>query len=431
MQVKDSPSNSRASSTSRNESRPTPKAETRTAVNERPLRNGHSSSARIISSQDQVNVSAEAQGPADRASSVNELVAGMNSWNESAANGSGAVEADAELTETPPPSELNLASGELLGQGRNSDPERVTQLQQMLSQRGMSLEVDGAFGPRTAEAVRSFQEENGLSVDGIVGPQTLAALNGSQTQTDAQPEGAETEEVTGQIGAAEAQTPGAMGQLSLADPNLSPAEQYEHYREIVEANGGEIRSHGATVIGLRGLGTDGDRHAGNSNLGGYDDTFVVLNRDASGQPTVQTFEGATHANQRSSSASYGPDRNGNTVRGVAMLAPGNYNVDPASRNYRGSRGPSFSVETLNGNSMVPAFRDLDADGTISAQERASAERGGYEASAILFHAGNSSAPSSIGCQTLPPALMQAFSDAVGFQQFNYTLLDANQSRIPQ
>ncbi len=37
-------------------------------------------------------------------------------------------------------------------------------------------EIDGRFGPKTAAAVRAFQEQNGLDVDGIVGPNTWDRL---------------------------------------------------------------------------------------------------------------------------------------------------------------------------------------------------------------------------------------------------------------
>ncbi|MCX7921134.1 MAG: spore cortex-lytic enzyme [Clostridia bacterium] len=36
--------------------------------------------------------------------------------------------------------------------------------------------VDGKYGYKTYQAVRSFQAKNGLKVDGVAGPQTLAAL---------------------------------------------------------------------------------------------------------------------------------------------------------------------------------------------------------------------------------------------------------------
>ncbi len=41
---------------------------------------------------------------------------------------------------------------------------------------GRGLAVDGIFGPKTATAVRSFQQALGITVDGIVGPLTWRAL---------------------------------------------------------------------------------------------------------------------------------------------------------------------------------------------------------------------------------------------------------------
>jgi hypothetical protein len=378
--------------------------------------------------QDTSRVSKEAQQREKSSGSVGSLISGIGEWSGKSAQDGAPDRTEPQAgvkDQTRAPNQasgpggetaqasLDLGQGELLGSGRNSSPEQVTQLQELLNSQGGQLEVDGEFGPRTEQAVREFQRENDLKIDGLVGPETQAALNG----------GGGTEQAP--AADAEQRPPTAPGQIDLADPNLSPAEQYEHYRELIEANGGEINTDGATVLGLRGLGTDGQRHDGTSTVGGYDDSFVVLNRDANGQPTVQMFRGATHANQRTSSGSYGPDANGNTVRGMAMLAPGNYDVRPHSRNYRGNRGPSYQVTTLGGQGYVPAFRDLNSDGTISSSERTQAETGGYQASGILFHAGRGNAPSSIGCQTMPPELMRAFSDAVGFRGYNYTLLDAN------
>jgi peptidoglycan hydrolase-like protein with peptidoglycan-binding domain len=44
------------------------------------------------------------------------------------------------------------------------------------AQRLLRVTADGIFGPRTEQAVRTFQQANGLKVDGIVGPRTWAAL---------------------------------------------------------------------------------------------------------------------------------------------------------------------------------------------------------------------------------------------------------------
>lgn len=59
---------------------------------------------------------------------------------------------------------------------RGAKGDLVTQLQDLLSKDGSSLEVDGIFGPGTQSAVRGFQKRHGLEVDGIVGPKTWAEL---------------------------------------------------------------------------------------------------------------------------------------------------------------------------------------------------------------------------------------------------------------
>lgn len=38
-------------------------------------------------------------------------------------------------------------------------------------------DVDGVFGPRTTQAVKDFQQSNGLAIDGVVGPATWAKIN--------------------------------------------------------------------------------------------------------------------------------------------------------------------------------------------------------------------------------------------------------------
>ncbi len=58
--------------------------------------------------------------------------------------------------------------------GGRGDAVRAAQSQ--LVHHGASLQVDGAFGPRTEQAVRSFQQRHGLAVDGIVGVDTWFAL---------------------------------------------------------------------------------------------------------------------------------------------------------------------------------------------------------------------------------------------------------------
>jgi len=54
--------------------------------------------------------------------------------------------------------------------------DAVTNLQFLLRVDGVSIGIDGDFGPETTTAVQDFQREFGLTVDGVVGPVTWAAL---------------------------------------------------------------------------------------------------------------------------------------------------------------------------------------------------------------------------------------------------------------
>jgi peptidoglycan hydrolase-like protein with peptidoglycan-binding domain len=73
---------------------------------------------------------------------------------------------------TPPAAAL---SWPLVVQGATG--ERVVAIQYLLNQRiGAGLVVDGAYGPLTTAAVRTFQARFGLLVDGRVGNQTWPAL---------------------------------------------------------------------------------------------------------------------------------------------------------------------------------------------------------------------------------------------------------------
>ena len=54
--------------------------------------------------------------------------------------------------------------------------EQVELLQELLAVKGYILKVDGDFGTKTEEVVKSFQKANGLTDDGIVGPKTWEKL---------------------------------------------------------------------------------------------------------------------------------------------------------------------------------------------------------------------------------------------------------------
>ena len=52
----------------------------------------------------------------------------------------------------------------------------VKQVQTALAAHGYKISVDGSFGAKTEQAVKSFQAKNGLKQDGVVGPETWAKL---------------------------------------------------------------------------------------------------------------------------------------------------------------------------------------------------------------------------------------------------------------
>jgi len=64
---------------------------------------------------------------------------------------------------------------------RGSEGDAVEVLQVRLRKSGFELTVDGAFGPATETAVRTFQRGRGLTVDGIVGPKSWAAIIPQET----------------------------------------------------------------------------------------------------------------------------------------------------------------------------------------------------------------------------------------------------------
>lgn len=78
-------------------------------------------------------------------------------------------------------SSMKEALGEGVLKPGSPDNGAVSALQEALNEAlGGSLEVDGDFGGATEDAVREFQEQNGLEVDGKVGDDTRAALLGPE-----------------------------------------------------------------------------------------------------------------------------------------------------------------------------------------------------------------------------------------------------------
>jgi peptidoglycan hydrolase-like protein with peptidoglycan-binding domain len=93
----------------------------------------------------------------------------------------------------PAPRRANWSAGPVAfwtGYHSRGGSDRVREVQRTLRRVGFSPgPVDGLFGPRTEQAVLSFQRAKGLQPDAIVGPSTLGALR-SLGAPDRRPHGA-------------------------------------------------------------------------------------------------------------------------------------------------------------------------------------------------------------------------------------------------
>ncbi|MBE2251220.1 MAG: peptidoglycan-binding protein [Myxococcus sp.] len=293
------------------------------------------------------------------------------------------------------------ASGEYLRRG--SSGEGVLELQRALNARGWQLEEDGKFGAATEAALREFQGATGARVDGVVGPETVGKLTASAgTQVNRR------DPVTPQPGGTSDYRPSQPAPVELGAPSGDERQRYDYYASMVRRAGGEVCPNGQpTVLGLRA----GEGGAARE----YRDRFIVLTPDG----RVQEFTGATYPGQSSSRAS--PDVTGDGRGDVGMIRPGNYTVVP---NGEHAGAASFHVRTRDGSGSIPGWRDTNQDGTYTGTERAASERRRDTLTGVLFHQGNSSAPSSIGCQTMSPSEYRRFLDAVGGPRasFTFTLL---------
>ncbi len=287
---------------------------------------------------------------------------------------------------------------------RGASGEGVMELQKALNARGWKLEEDGKFGSATEAALREFQQRSGAKVDGVVGPETVGKLSGNAGTQVHQPDAVQPSNPSGNSD----YEPNAPAPVDLGRPSGDERARYEAYAAMVRRAGGEVCPNGQpTVLGLR-AGQGGAARE-------YRDRFVVLTPNG----RVHEFTGATYPGQSSSRAS--PDVTGDGRGDVGMIRPGNYAVVP---NGEHAGAASYHVRTRSGSGSLPGWRDTNQDGTYSSGERDASERRGDRLTGVLFHQGNSSAPSSIGCQTMSPAEYRRFIDAVGGPRgsFTYTLV---------
>jgi hypothetical protein len=323
-----------------------------------------------------------------------------------------------------------------------SEGAAVREAQTLLKAHGFDPgRIDGDMGRNTTDAVRRFQTSRGIRVDGVIGQETMRELRtpttgvDRRTGTDRGVSAPPAQRIPGQTGEEvrrraqidegrrrsggtqstqpqQPQQPARAGDVTLAPRNMTERQKFDHYASIVRANGGEVNPGGRpTVLGIRGMDINGNRHS-TTSARAYDDTFVVLTADR----RVLEVRGATHAGQNTSRLS----RDANGTRAVGMINPGNFTASP-NGNHNGA--PSFHV-TQNGRGSLAGVRDTNGDGRFSDAERAASARRRDSLTAVLFHQGFANSPKSIGCLTLSPSDWQRVLNRVGGRGFNFSLVQA-------
>nr|ADD95911.1 hypothetical protein [uncultured organism MedDCM-OCT-S01-C81] len=204
-----------------------------------------------------------------------------------------------------------------------------------------------------------------------------------------------------------------------SDKTLSPER---HARELqaqklLEGNGVVLREGGTYVLQI-----DQDPPPKNSSsaersryLRRYTgQTAVFRFKNGSLQEIEGPLRSAAHPGQKRAQGF--TDVNGDGRDDIAHLRSGVYTYH--AKSFGGRFNP------INDHSMKVA-RDLNQDGTIDALEGRKARREGHYATGLQWHAGTSTRPSSVGCQTMPPQQYQRFRLAIesGKQStFTYLLL---------
>lgn len=89
----------------------------------------------------------------------------------------GALDSSEEMSASMGTDSDAQGMGGAMGSGSQYDQETIRQVQQALNDMGHdSGQVDGIVGPNTREALRAFQQEEGMSASGELDEQTLSAL---------------------------------------------------------------------------------------------------------------------------------------------------------------------------------------------------------------------------------------------------------------
>jgi hypothetical protein len=216
--------------------------------------------------------------------------------------------------------------------------------------------------------------------------------------------------------------------IERAPAKATQAQKYEHYQKMLEARGYTVDPKTPTVVALRGVNSTGGKQV-TTAVSAYDDTIVVLNKDAKGKPVVTELAGTTHPGQ--STAAVGgtvgvPDVNGDGKADVGMMEPGEYRLVPHG-DHAGAK--AWDVRTVDGSGQIPGVRDTNQDGKYTEAEREASQSRKDVLTGVMIHQGGKTEPWSAGCINLSqdskiyPEFIKAAGGAA--QPMKLVVLDAN------
>jgi hypothetical protein len=267
-----------------------------------------------------------------------------------------------------------------------------------------------------------------LSLSGALPALLLAACSG-----DAQPVPASSSgEASPPAPIAATEQPRDAGSAPVANTQDATAplasHEYETEKTWAETHGVTIEAGKVTVLAKR-FGADKRSVA-------YEDTFIVFKANS----TVARFVGTTKPAQMPRvDSDVVPDVDSDGRKDLGIVRPGKY-VAHGSITYgvTGYERAAFKVKATDGDTYLPAWRDLSGDGIFSANEKSLAAQRDYKISGIYIHYGFETGgtvlgtrryegPWSVGCQNIKYLELDAFVAAVGGADatFPFAIVDAD------
>ena len=198
---------------------------------------------------------------------------------------------------------------------------------------------------------------------------------------------------------------------------LQPEAAAEWSAIAESAGAGRLKDKKLIVLGVRGLDHHGRVHD-TVAAHQFDDVWIVLRFD---EPSL-ILEASTHPFEKQGTRGV-PDVDHDGTSDVGMVRPGLYWAKSTTDKI--DQAPVFWVNLADdGDSdKLPAWRDTNQDGVVSAEERAFSEAHKHTIDEVLFHVASDDAPKAVGCQVSTRGALRLLHD-VAPRGFEYVLIDA-------